>query len=415
MISRIRGTRDILNTDKLSVLLLIIEQHLEQYHYTHIILPTIEPLDLFNRALGQNTDVVSKEMFLVSSLSPSKERICLRPEATASTVRAFIENSIQDLPWKVFSYGSMFRYERPQKGRFREFYQCSMEVIGSKSLSEDVRLISIIDALFAEKLQLNEYALHMNYLGCSDDRTIFKKHLYNFLETVSADICKTCTVRKDANILRIFDCKNDTCQDAYKNAPHLVQSLCETCDHEWNEIQNRLEELSVSFVYNPYLVRGLDYYNKTIFEFVSPLLGAQSAFCGGGRYDSLVSMLGGKQDQPAIGAAIGVDRLLLLLEAVESSVLMSQKDPLYVVMPLAEEQHPVALKVAQKLQKAKIVVDVLFEGSVKSMMRKANKMGARSVIIIGSDEQENNSVMIKNMMTGESETVKQLDILDTLK
>ena len=179
MISRVRGTRDIFKAREFLEIFKIINKHLYQYRFQQTLLPTLESVDLFKRALGQETDVVSKEMFVVSSSSASqkKEQICLRPEATAQMIRAFIEHGVQDLPWKAFCNGSMFRYERPQKGRFREFYQCSMEIVGSASVAEDVHLIAMLDALFAEKFNLVEYALHINYLGCKQDRKEFKEKL----------------------------------------------------------------------------------------------------------------------------------------------------------------------------------------------------------------------------------------------
>jgi histidyl-tRNA synthetase len=416
MISRVRGTRDIFEARQFLEIFRIIKKHLAQYHFQQIMTPSMESVDLFKRALGNETDVVSKEMFVVTSSSAKgDEQICLRPEATAQMVRVFIEHGIQDLPWKVYCMGSMFRYERPQKGRFREFYQASLEIIGAASVSEDIRLIAMLDALFAQKFNLSDYALHINYLGCADDRKSFKEKLYTFLSDRESEICDTCKKRKEANILRVFDCKSPACHKVYKDAPHLTDDLCEACGKEWKEVQERLEELSVSFVHNTKLVRGLDYYNKTIFEFVSPLLGAQSAFCGGGRYDSLVKLLGGKQDQPAIGAAIGADRLWMLLEATNSTLLEQQDEPLFVILPLEKDQHPLALQLAQALNAEQLCVDVLFDGSIKNMMRKANKMGARSVLLLGSNEQTDGTVSIKDMQTGESETVKQVDAAQYLK
>ena len=417
MISRVRGTRDIFKAREFLEIARIIKKHLHQYRFHQMMLPSLESVDLFKRALGQETDVVSKEMFIVSSSSAEqkKEQICLRPEATAQMVRAFIENGVQDLPWKVFCIGSMFRYERPQKGRFREFYQASLEIIGSASVSEDIHLITMLDTLFAQKFNLTEYAVHINYLGCQEDRKQFRKKLYDFLSNHESAICETCKKRKEANILRVFDCKNEDCHKVYADAPSLTDELCSTCAVEWTEVQERLEELSVSYVHNTKLVRGLDYYNKTIFEFVSQLLGAQSAFCGGGRYDSLVSLLGGKQDQPAIGAAIGLDRLWMLLEETESTLLEQQLNPLYVIVPLDKAQHPVVLQLAQSLLAQGFCIDILFDGSVKSMMRKANKMGAHSVMLVGEDEQAQGTVTIKDMQTGESQTVKQVDAAGLLK
>lgn len=417
MISRVRGTRDILDTNGFDNVYQALQKHLKKYRFQEIIVPIIEYTDLFKRALGNETDVVSKEMFLVSSSSQDKDTsesasMCLRPEATASVVRAFIENGVQDMPWKVFTFGPMFRYERPQKGRFREFFQCSMEVIGSACYAQDVAVIEMLHAFFQDVCGLTEYALHINYLGCYDDRIAFKKVLQTFLENHTDLLCKTCLQRKDTNPLRIFDCKSEQCHKLYQTAPRLTDALCRICADEWQQVQHRLQELSVSYVHSTTLVRGLDYYNKTIFEFVSPLLGAQSAFCGGGRYDSLVALLGGKQDQPSIGAAIGIDRLLLLLEVVQSPLLVAYQESLIIILPLSQEQQPLALYLGQFLRHHKKCVDILFDGSLKSMMRKAHKLGARKVLLIGEDEQAQGTVTIKDMVTGDAQTVAQAGLLE---
>lgn len=415
MISKIRGTRDILDTKLFWSVMTTVKKQLLAHHFQEIILPTLEPVALFKRALGDETDVVSKEMFVVTSSSAQEkeEMICLRPEATASTVRAFVENGIQTVPWKVFTWGSMFRYERPQKGRFREFFQCSMEVIGSSSVMQDVQLITMLDRLFSEKFNLDEYALHVNFLGCPEDRVTFKEELRLFLQNHISIICNTCKHRATTNVLRVFDCKQDTCQALYSKAPVLTDCLCDTCQQEWKQVQKALAQLSVSYVPMARLVRGLDYYNKTVFEFVSPLLGAQSAFCGGGRYDHLVSSIGGKEDQPSVGAAIGIDRLLMVLEAANKLPLLQEK-PLYAILPLAPEQQLVALHVADRLLRKGFTTDVLFDGSVKSMMKKANKYGARAVLLIGEQEVIDGTVTIKDMVTGAETVVKQVDVVSHL-
>lgn len=411
MISKIRGTRDILDTKVLWSVMATIKKQLEMYHFQEIVLPILEPVALFHRSLGNETDVVSKEMFIVrsSAQQDQEDEICLRPEATASTVRAFVENGIQTTPWKVFTWGSMFRYERPQKGRFREFYQCSLEVIGSASVMQDVQLMVMLDRLFAEKFNLDEYALHINFLGCPDDRHTFKKVLQKFLHTHQEVICATCQQRSHTNVLRVFDCKQEACQLLYKKAPSLIDSLCQTCAHEWQQVQKTLAQLSVSYVHNSRLVRGLDYYNKTVFEFVSPLLGSQSAFCGGGRYDHLVSLVGGKEDQPSVGAAIGIDRLLMVLEAADKTPALHLK-PLYVIVPLSVKEQTVALHVADHLMHKGFTTDVLFDGSIKTMMKKANKYGARAVLVLGEQEIIDGTVTVKDMITGTETVVKQMDV-----
>jgi histidyl-tRNA synthetase len=414
MIGRVRGTRDFLDVSLFNFTLGEVENHLKLYHYTQVITPILESIELFNRSLGVQTDVVSKEMFVVSSSSDqSNESICLRPEATASTIRAFIDGGVDQLPWKVFSFGPMFRYERPQKGRFRQFYQVNIECIGSASLTQDAQLIAMLDRLFSGRFQLDNYALHLNFLGTPQERVDFRETLKTFLNT-QPDICPTCTQRKDSNVLRVFDCKSPKCQEIYKKAPELAGSFGKESQQEWQLLQNYLEELSVSFVVNPRLVRGLDYYSKTVFEFVSPDLGAQSAFCGGGRYDHLVSALGGKQDQPSIGAAIGFDRLMMLVEMVQNKLVLPQQPTLHAILPLGQEQHGLALQLADELIKGGKTTEVLFEGSVKSMMRKANKIGAAYCLILGEQEQKDGRVLIKDMQSGDEQTVKQADAVKTL-
>ncbi len=433
MLSRVRGTRDIVDTRLMLFAINAITKQVQKYHFQHIITPILEPVALFKRSLGQETDVVSKEMFIVGSSSSEKSddirlrqgserdlrsedlEICLRPEATASVVRAFIEEGIQTVPWKVFLFGSMFRYERPQKGRYREFYQCSMELIGARSLAYDAQLLSMLDRLFRQTLKLEAYALHLNFLGCPEDRVLFKEQVALFLEANLAALCETCIKRKDTNVLRVFDCKSETCQQLYTKAPVLADCFCEQCDIEWCELRHQLEELSVPFVHMPRLVRGLDYYNKTVFEFVSPLLGAQSTFCGGGRYDQLVKELGAKEDQPSVGAAIGLDRLVLMLETVQYALDFSYEPALFVIVPVSEEQHSLALQVADTLVRADICVEVLFDGSVKAMMRKADKSGAKAVLLIGRDEQEAGTVKIKQMQSGSEEIVKQIEVARYIK
>lgn len=413
MIERIKGTQDFIDVSLLNFVVNQCKKHLELYHFTEIDLPIIEQTELFKRSLGLQTDVVSKEMFIIANHNEDEEEsICLRPEITASIVRAFVENGIQTTPWNVFTWGPCFRYERPQKGRYRQFHQVSMEMIGVKSIFNDVRFITMLDRFFHETLALNNYALLLNFLGCLEDRTAYKKILKEFLNSPTAQgICQLCTERKEKNILRIFDCKNEQCQEIYKHAPRLIDNLCANCADEWVQLQEQLDLLGVTYTWNPSLVRGLDYYNKTVFEFVSSQLGAQNTFCGGGRYDQLVSQIGGKEDQPSFGAAIGIERLMLLLEPVRASLPLEQPPALHVVMPLGKEQHPLALLVADNLESHGLSVDVLLDGdSLKSMMRKANKMGAAYSILIGQEEQENHTVTVKNMITGAEDKIQQIEL-----
>lgn len=421
MISRVKGTQDFLDLTLYDFIIDQARSHLAVYNFTHVDTPILEPLELFQRSLGEFTDVVSKEMFVIESKKEAtpdeSERICLRPEATASIVRAFVENGVQQTPWKVFTYGPMFRYERPQKGRYREFHQLSVEVIGSSSISQDAQLIKMFDRFFHEKLKLNNYALLINFIGCFEDRKAYLLLLKDFLNSPEAGgICDQCMERKQRNVLRVFDCKNVRCQQIYQKAPFIADNLCESCMGEWTLLQEELSLLSVNYAYKPTLVRGLDYYNKTVFEFTSENLGAQNAFCGGGRYDQLAGQIGGKQDQPSIGAAMGIERLMLLLEQNMQKISLPQKPALQVIMPFSKDQHILALLLADELHAHGITTETILEGeSIKNMMRKANKLGAAHAIMLGEDEQKNRSVTVKNMVTGDQETIAQTELVNYLK
>ena len=416
MIPRVKGTQDFLDLTLYNYLLEVTKKYLTLHHFTQIATPIIEYTSLFQRSLGEQTDVVSKEMFILETRDSEDPSMCLRPEVTAPTVRAFIENHIQTLPWKVFSHGPMFRYERPQRGRYRQFHQLDIEVIGSASICQDVHMIAMLDRLFHEGFGINSHALLINYVGTREDRARYRQKLESFLNSVADKLCKTCSERREKNMLRIFDCKNPTCQELYDKAPYITDHLSAESRAEWELLQEQLSALSISFSHNPKLVRGLDYYNKTVFEFVSNNLGAQNTFCGGGRYDHLAQELGAKEDAPSIGAAIGIERLLLLLEPLRDSLPIPPLPTLHVVMPYSAKQYTLALLITDTLLAAGLCVEPYLEGdSIKSMMRKANKVGARYCIIIGDEEQQAHTVTLKNMITGEDARVLQRDLVTELK
>lgn len=420
MIARVKGTQDILDLRLYRSVEQAIQKHVEKYHFTPIKTPILEPLELFKRSLGSETDVVSKEMYLATTSQAvqegAQELICLRPEATASTMRAYYNNHVEARPWKVYGTGSMFRHERPQKGRYREFTQTTLEVLGAASVAHDVQLITMLDRLFSHEFKLSQYALMINYLGCEQDRARFKEALLVFLNNNRDALCSNCLVRKDHNIMRVFDCKTASCQELYTKAPEIVSFLCTDCSMQWQQLQSMLTQLSVTFSYQPRLVRGLDYYNKTVFEFIGMSLGAQNAFCGGGRYDGLARLLGAPEDLPAVGAAIGIERLLLLLEAQQDTLSMPAQKPLYMIIPVSTQQQMIALLVADELQAADVCVEVLLEGdSMKSMMRKANKLGAAAAIIIGEEEQARREVSLKWLTTGTEEKIAQVELIKRLR
>ncbi len=392
-----------------------IESHLKQYNFSEIETPLLEYVSLFERGLGYETDVVSKQMFIVETKGSKDDKICLRPEGTAGTMRAFLELQAQlSTPFKVFSYGSMFRYERPQKGRLRQFHQMNLEVIGASSIQYDAWLIKMLHVLFLEKLNIDSFVLKINFLGQLEDRQAYSKALQTFLEEKREHLCQTCQVRLEKNVLRVLDCKSSDCQTIIENAPELSDFLSEKSKQEWQELCDLLHELSVTFMHDPQLVRGLDYYNKTVFEFVSTDLGAQSAFCAGGRYDGLAKQLGSKSEVPSLGCAIGIERLLLMLEAKKEQ-LSESKDLLICIIPFDQEQHTLALLLADDLISKGKCADVLLEDQkVKNKMKKANNLGAHFVLLLGKEEQENNTVTVKNMMSGEEKVVLQTEVLKNL-
>ena len=416
MVSRVKGTQDFLDLRLFNFVTNVIQQQTRIYHFRQIDTPILEHAELFKRSLGLQTDVVSKEMFLVGNQTES-DSLCLRPEATAAIMRAFLEYAHECVtPWKVFSIGPLFRYERPQKGRFRQFHQATFEVIGSASVLQDVQLIKMLERLFQDKFNLDTYVLTINFLGCAEDRARFRVLLYDFVSSVQDALCQDCLIRKEHNLMRVLDCKVATCQAQYRKAPHIADNLCAPCQQEWQQVQDELHMLSISFSYSPFLVRGLDYYDKTVFEFSSANLGAQSAFCGGGRYNRLASHIGASQDFPAVGASIGIERLMLLLEPMMNQLPLEQEPPLQIIIPMGTEQQSLALLLADELQAQDLCVDLFVDAdSMKSKMKRANKMGAEHVLIIGSNEQAERKVMVKKMVTGTEELVDQSAVASYLK
>lgn len=411
MTRRVKGTQDLLNMQAYDAFITAAHTHFTKANFSHIQTPILEYADLFHHSIGQHTDIVSKEMYTFSV--NDKETLCLRPEATASTMRAYTDNAIIEKPWKVFTHGPMFRHERPQKGRWRQFSQFNLECIGLSSIAQDAQFLSTLENFFTNVLKLHDFVLSINFLGTPDDRAAHRTALLAFVQTKRTDLCTTCQDRIENNLLRIFDCKNPDCIALYKEAPHITDYLSEASATEWQLLNHYLDILSISRVHNPYLVRGLDYYHKTVFEFSSPLLGAQNAFCGGGQYDLSKQLQLGKQ-VPAIGAAIGIERLLLLLEAAGAALPIPQPDPLYLIIPFEEEQVALALLTYQTLQQAGMRSEISLNG-IKKGLSKADKEGACCAILIGENEQKQSTVSIKNMSSGSVKIISQAELVSFLQ
>ena len=414
MINHVTGTEDILDCSLQNFVFNTLQKNFETAHFAHIQTPILEYTQLFVHSLGNQTDVVSKEMYVFQQ--DTEKSICLRPESTASTIRACLENKIDRFPWKVFSYGPMFRRERPQKGRLRQFTQFNMEIIGAASIMHDALFIAYLNRIFKESFHLSNYLLKLNFLGCSNDRQAHKQALIAFLEQHQAELCATCVTRTTANTLRVFDCKNATCQQLYTTAPLLTTYLCAPCNNEWNTLQSTLQLMSVNFVLDSMLVRGLDYYCKTVFEFCSTAtLGSQNAFCGGGRY-RLGSALDAPQDLDCVGAAIGIERLLMLVEEERAHLAIPSPAALTVILPASVAQDALGLLIFETLTQAGICCDIILEkASMSNMFKKANRLQASHVVIIGEQEQLDGTVSLKNMTTGTSQILKQTELVAHLK
>lgn len=373
------------------------------YGYGEIRTPIFEHTELFLRGIGETTDIVEKEMYTM--IDRGKRSITLRPENTAAVVRAYLEHKLYaDAPLsKLFYIGPMFRYDRPQAGRYRQFHQFGVEAIGSQNPAVDAEIIMLATQFF-KALGLTELKLQLNSVGCPKCRPVYREKLQAFFKDKLGELCPDCKSRYDRNPLRILDCKNETCTALSEGAPEIVDCLCDECANHFAALKGLLREAGASFTLNPRLVRGLDYYTKTAFEIQYAPLGAQSAVCGGGRYDGLIEECGG-QPTAAIGFAIGLERVLLALE--KQGLLPEPKDALDVlIVLLGKEAEPTAFKILCELREAGLKSEMDFTGkSMKAQMRQANKVSASYAVIIGEDEVKENVVMLKHMQSGEQEKI----------
>lgn len=366
----------------------------ESFGYREIRIPVMEKLELFARSIGESTDIVEKEMY---SLPDSKGRwLALRPEATASIVRAFIEHNLQADPLlkKFYAMGPMFRHERPQKGRYRQFHQIDAEVFGIEDPMLDAEIMFMLTR-FMDRLGVTGVRLHVNSLGCRKCRPVYRERLQAYLEQKADDLCPDCRRRRHVNPLRSFDCKVERCGEVIADAPLLLESICPDCADHFSRVQAYLDQLDTPYAVDPRMVRGLDYYMRTTFEVITDRLGAQNAVGGGGRYDGLMRDLGGP-DLPGIGFAIGMERLILLLRQEQASELQG---PDVFIAALGTAARDRAFIIAQQLRGANIGVEMDYaDSSLKSQMRRAGKMGARHVLILGDEEIKNDSAPFRDMV-----------------
>lgn len=405
-----KGTKDILpQTIKYWYYLeKTIREVCKGYGYEEIRTPIFEHTELFNRGIGDTTDIVEKEMYTFND--KGGRSITLRPENTAAVVRAFIEHKLfADNPLvKLFYIGPMFRYDKPQAGRFRQFQQFGAEALGLPGPDVDAEII-MLAITFLQKLGLQELALQLNSVGCPVCRPVFREKLQEFFKDKIDNLCPDCKSRLERNPLRILDCKNERCQEVIKGAPSLTNYLCDECETHFSKLQQMLKAVGVDYVLNDRLVRGLDYYTKTAFEIQYTPLGAQSAVCGGGRYDGLVQECGG-QPTPAIGFAVGLERVLWALENQKLLPEIKESQDVFVIYAGENTQLP-AFELVTKLRQNSLKAQMDFSGrSLKSQLKLANRLNANYVIIIGEDELNKGVVTFKNMQTSEQVELKLEDI-----
>ncbi|MFH2091421.1 MAG: histidine--tRNA ligase [Pseudomonadota bacterium] len=399
----IRGFRDILPEQ--TRLWQKIEQEaialFTAFGFKEIRVPIIEKTTLFARSIGEATDIVEKEMYTFADRKGDK--LTLRPEATASIVRSYIQHKMYttDPIRKFFTIGPMFRRERPQKGRYRQFYQIDVEVFGVASAYMDSQLIFLLNELF-KRLGLTDLFAHINSLGCPKCRPAFQEALLTLLESRKDQLCENCKRRMNKNPLRILDCKIPECKQALIDAPSTLDHLCQDCTDHFDTVQSTLKKQGVAFKVDKSLVRGLDYYTRTAWEIQTTSLGAQSAVAGGGRYDGLVKELGGP-DTPGIGFAIGFDRLAEIMEQLEEKTQADDID--LFVIALGDPALEKAYHWSTRLNQAGIRTEMDFQGkSLKALMKRANKLNAPHVLIVGENELSDNAVILRDMNTKEQVT-----------
>ena len=404
-IKSIKGTADVLPSDsyKWQFVERVFLDTAKLYGFGEIRIPTFEDKRLFIRSVGDTTDVVQKEMYAFTD--QGGRELALRPEGTAGVNRAVIESGIINgaLPVKLCYNLSCFRAEKPQAGRMREFHQLGMELFGASSPSADAEVISFVNNFFGI-LGIENISLEINSIGCPTCRKEYHKALKAYFEERKGCLCETCLGRLDKNPLRILDCKNPDCHEIAKDAPIVLDYLCDDCAAHFEGLKKRLDAMNIEYKVNPRIVRGLDYYVRTVFEFVSSDLGAQSTVCGGGRYDGLLGSLGGA-DQPGIGYGMGVERLLMVMEAQGIEIPAPQPCDLY-IGSIGENASIKALQLVASLREEGFNAECDIVGrSVKAQMKYANKIGARFSMILGDNELVENKANIKNMETGEQKEI----------
>ena len=405
LIKRPNGTEDVTpkNIAKWHTVEHVVKEVASCYGFKEIRIPTFENTELFQRSVGETTDVVQKEMY---SVIAKETKFTLRPEGTAGTIRAMLQNGMLNdaMPQKAYYILSCFRHERPQAGRLREFHQFGLEMAGSAKPSADADIISLAYEII-QTLGIKNTELKINSIGCPECRAEYHKALKGFFEDKKSDLCETCLSRLDKKPMRILDCKSPICSEIAKDAPVILDFLCEECSEHFNKLKGYLDNLGIIYTVDPTIVRGLDYYTKTVFEFVTTDIGAQGTICGGGRYDGLIQELGG-HPTPALGFAMGLERLILTMENQGIEFDTEDSCTLYIA-PMDEAAVPAAMKLAHTLRKDGFWVEYDTVGrSLKSQMKYSDKIKAKFTMVFGENEINSKIAKLKNMKTGEELEIK---------
>lgn len=413
MINIPKGTKDMLPQD--SYKWHYIENHIREitslFDYKEIRTPVFEHTELFLRSVGQTTDIVGKEMYTFND--KGGRSITLKPEGTAGVARSFIENGLHQLPQplKCYYLTPVFRYERPQAGRLREHHQFGVEVFGVDTPETDAEVIITAKMLF-DRLGINNLTLYINSIGCNECRPIYHEALRTYYKDNIDKMCPTCRERLNTNPLRILDCKVDSCIKINSNAPSILNYICPSCNDYHLAVGKALNNLGVSYIVNDRIVRGLDYYTKTVFEFVTDTIGAKGTVCGGGRYNNLIEEVGGKPC-PAIGFGMGLERLILTVES-EGKDYKNIETPDIFVGDIGQKDIVMQIVNNLRLEGIKAVCD-LSRRSAKAQLKYADKIGAKYTVVIGDDELNSGEAIIRNMLSGEVETVKINQINEYIK
>lgn len=415
MINRPKGTKDVLPNEiaKYNYFEQTARKVFAKYNFKEIRTPVFEHTELFVRGVGESSDIVNKEMYTFKD--KADRSLTLKPEGTASIARAVIENGLDNeaMPLKLFSYVPCFRYEKPQSGRLREHHQFSIEAYGSNEASLDVEVMGLVSEIF-NQLNFTNYELNINSIGCAKCRKTYIEKLKEYYTPFVNNLCEDCKRRFQQNPLRLLDCKESSCTAIKENAPKPKDYLCEDCKKHFDEVKLLLEASKIPYKINPILARGLDYYTKTVFEFMTTEEGALGTICGGGRYDGLLEELGGKP-LSGVGVGLGEERILILLE--KNKIDIPQEDALDLFVATTDKQKlPFVMQLVNLLRNKNFKVDYDQCGrSLKSQMKFADKIGAKNIVVIGDNEINTFTVQVKNMKTGAVKTDKINNISKLIK